>query len=139
MPTISLPTYSVTVEAGALARLGEIARGAAAVHRWVVITDETVRGLYSTRVAAALGPRVDVLAIPPGESEKTRARWAALTDSMLAAGCGRDTGVVALGGGVIGDLAGFVAQADIAREARDEKRVEDTVEKISRPSGKHRQ
>ena len=109
MPTISLPTYSVTVEAGALARLGEIARGAAAVHRWVVITDETVRGLYSTRVAAALGPRVDVLAIPPGESEKTRARWAALTDSMLAAGCGRDTGVVALGGGVIGDLAGFVA------------------------------
>lgn len=38
-----------------------------------------------------------------------------------------------------GELVGIVAQADIAREARDEKRVEDTVEKISRPSGKHRQ
>ncbi len=109
MPTISLPTYSVTVEAGALSSVGEIARAAAAVHRWVVITDETVRGLYADRVAKALGPRVIVLAVPPGESEKSRARWAGLTDSMLAAGCGRDTGVVALGGGVIGDLAGFVA------------------------------
>src|SRR5688572_23979167 len=109
MPTISLPTYSVTVEAGALSSVGEIARAAAAVHRWVVITDETVRALYADRVAKALGPRVIVLAVPPGESEKSRARWAGLTDSMLAAGCGRDTGVVALGGGVIGDLAGFVA------------------------------
>ena len=109
MPTISLPAYSVTVESGALSRIGELARAAATVHRWVVITDETVRGLYAARVAEALGPRVDVLAVPPGESEKTRARWAELTDAMLAAGCGRDTGVVALGGGVIGDLAGFVA------------------------------
>ncbi len=109
MPTISLSSYAVTVEAGALARVGEIARAAAAVHRWVVITDETVRALYADRVAAALGGRVDVLAIPPGEREKTRERWAELTDAMLAAGCGRDTGVVALGGGVVGDLAGFVA------------------------------
>ena len=38
-----------------------------------------------------------------------------------------------------GDLVGIVAQADIAREARDERKVEDTVEKISKPSGKHRQ
>ena len=40
---------------------------------------------------------------------KTRATWARLTDEMLARGCGRDTTVVALGGGVVGDLAGFVA------------------------------
>ena len=109
MPTISLPSYSVTVEAGSLSRIGGIASAAAAVHRWVVITDETVRALYAERVASALGPRVDVLAVPPGEGEKTRERWAALTDAMLAGGCGRDTGVVALGGGVVGDLAGFVA------------------------------
>jgi 3-dehydroquinate synthase len=79
------------------------------VHRWAVITDETVRPLYADRVAASLGGRVDVLAVPPGEREKTRARWAELTDAMLAAGCGRDAGVVALGGGVVGDLGGFVA------------------------------
>ena len=38
-----------------------------------------------------------------------------------------------------GDLVGIVAQADIAREAKDERKVEDTVEKISRPGGRHQQ
>ncbi len=38
-----------------------------------------------------------------------------------------------------GDIVGILAQADLAREAKDERKVEDTVEKISRPSGKHRQ
>ena len=38
-----------------------------------------------------------------------------------------------------GDIVGILAQADLAREAKDEKKVEDTVEKISRPSAKHRQ
>jgi 3-dehydroquinate synthase len=47
--------------------------------------------------------------MPAGEAHKTRDTWAHLTDEMLAAGCGRDTTVVALGGGVVGDLAGFVA------------------------------
>jgi 3-dehydroquinate synthase len=49
------------------------------------------------------------LEVPPGEAFKTRESWARLTDEMLAAGCGRDTTVIALGGGVVGDLAGFVA------------------------------
>ena len=38
-----------------------------------------------------------------------------------------------------GEIVGILAQADLAREAKDEKKVEDTVERISRPSGKHRQ
>ena len=46
---------------------------------------------------------------PPGESHKTREQWAHLTDALLAASFGRDTTILALGGGVIGDLAGFVA------------------------------
>jgi 3-dehydroquinate synthase len=57
----------------------------------------------------SLGERVELFTVPPGEAHKTRESWARLTDSMLAAGCGRDTTVLALGGGVIGDLAGFVA------------------------------
>ncbi len=48
-------------------------------------------------------------AIPAGEAHKTRDSWGALTDWMLGERCGRDTTVVALGGGVVGDLAGFVA------------------------------
>ena len=47
--------------------------------------------------------------MPHGEAAKTRATWARLTDEMLALGCGRDTTILALGGGVVGDLAGFVA------------------------------
>ncbi|HET7602034.1 MAG TPA: 3-dehydroquinate synthase [Gemmatimonadales bacterium] len=46
---------------------------------------------------------------PAGEASKTRDTWARLTDEMFAAGYGRDSGIVALGGGVTGDLAGFVA------------------------------
>lgn len=47
--------------------------------------------------------------MPAGESSKTRDTWARLTDQMLARGFGRDSAVIALGGGMIGDLAGFVA------------------------------
>jgi len=53
--------------------------------------------------------RAAVLVIPAGESNKTRDTWARLTDQMLAKGYGRDSAVIALGGGVVGDLAGFVA------------------------------
>ena len=52
---------------------------------------------------------VEVLTIPAGESNKTRESWARLTDQMLAKRYGRDSAVIALGGGVVGDLAGFVA------------------------------
>jgi 3-dehydroquinate synthase len=47
--------------------------------------------------------------VPAGETSKTRETWSRLTDQMLAKGYGRDSVVIALGGGVIGDLAGFVA------------------------------
>jgi 3-dehydroquinate synthase len=49
------------------------------------------------------------LSVPPGEQHKTRETWARLTDALLEQGFGRDSGIVALGGGVVGDVAGFVA------------------------------
>lgn len=103
--------YGVVVGRGLLDRVGAYAAAAAPqVVRWVVIADDTVAGLYAARVAASFsGGRVDVLSFPEGESHKNRAQWADLTDGLLAAGAGRDAGIVALGGGVTGDLAGFVA------------------------------
>lgn len=77
-------------------------------HRMVLIADATVAALHGDRVRAALGAEV-VLTFPPGEASKTRETWAMLTDALLARGCGRDTVLVALGGGVTGDLTGFVA------------------------------
>jgi len=52
---------------------------------------------------------VEVLSVEAGETHKTRESWARLTDEMLAKGFGRDSTIIALGGGVVGDLAGFVA------------------------------
>ncbi|HET7549982.1 MAG TPA: 3-dehydroquinate synthase [Gemmatimonadaceae bacterium] len=95
---------------GSLDRAGELVRDAAPAHRYAIITDDVVGPLYASRVAESFaGVRVDLLTIPTGEHHKTRESWARLTDELLAGGFGRDTTVVALGGGVIGDLAGFVA------------------------------
>jgi 3-dehydroquinate synthase len=108
--TIALPDYEVRVEPGVLDDPGAAIRAAAAAHRYTIITDGNVGPLYAERVARSLGGAgVIELRPPAGEASKTRQQWIALTDRMLDAGCGRDTTVIALGGGVIGDLAGFVA------------------------------
>lgn len=108
--TVSLSTYRVIVEHGSLDRVGELARGAAPAYRYAIITDSEVGPIYAARVAASFGDaRVDVLTIDAGERHKTRESWSRLTDELLALGCGRDTSIIALGGGVVGDLAGFVA------------------------------
>jgi 3-dehydroquinate synthase len=110
MHRIALPSYAVSVAPGALDGLGELVRDAAPAHRYALITDETVARHHAPRAVAALGGRrVDTLVIPPGEAHKTRETWASLTDRMIGAGFGRDAAIIAMGGGVVGDLAGFVA------------------------------
>jgi 3-dehydroquinate synthase len=107
---VALPTYRVTIGAGVLDRIGDIVREAAPAHRYAIITDANVGPTYALRVAHALHTSLDaVLTIPAGEAHKTRDTWAALTDDLLASAYGRDTTIIALGGGVVGDLAGFVA------------------------------
>ena len=107
---IELPSYRVLIARGALADIGRIAAASARAHRYAVISDDTVAPLYAGRVRSALGEgRTKLYTVPAGEEQKTRATWSTLTDAMLADSFGRDTAVVALGGGVIGDLAGFVA------------------------------
>jgi 3-dehydroquinate synthase len=107
---ITLPTYRVTIAAGALDRAGDVIRDVARAHRYAIITDTNVGPVYSARLRDSLGDsRTEVLTIPAGETHKTRDSWASLTDELLKAGFGRDSTIVALGGGVVGDLAGFVA------------------------------
>jgi 3-dehydroquinate synthase len=75
-----------------------------------IVTNDVVAPLYLSRVKQALGgARVTEIVVPDGEQTKS---WQTLTrvfDALLAARCGRDTLVIALGGGVVGDLAGFAA------------------------------
>ena len=107
---VSLSGYRVLVGAGLLSEVGALVREAAPAHRYAVISDDNVAPLYARQVGRSLGAAQSLLAaIPAGEAHKSRESWMMLTDNLLAAGCGRDTTVVALGGGVIGDLAGFVA------------------------------
>lgn len=104
--------YPVRLGRGLLDRLGSFVAEVAPAHRYVVIADAEVGALYGARAVAALevsGLRGDLLTFPAGERHKSRSTWADLTDRMLAAGVGRDAVVVALGGGVTGDLGGFTA------------------------------
>lgn len=106
------PDYEVIVEPGALDRLPALLGEAAPAHRYAVISDETVFGLHGARVMGLLagaGLHVEPFTFPAGEAHKTRDTWAELTDRMLGARFGRDSVVIALGGGVTGDVAGFVA------------------------------
>lgn len=104
--------YPVHIADGAWQRLPALLEERCHAHRYVVIADGTVARLYGTDVIdllRAAGTRAELIDFPAGEASKSRERWAELTDRMLALGCARDTGVIALGGGVTGDLAGFVA------------------------------
>lgn len=106
---VALP-YPVVVRSGALDGIGATVRDFARGARVAIISDSHVAPLYGERVARALGvSAADVLVIPAGEQHKTREVWSRLTDDLLARGFGRDSMIVAVGGGVVGDVAGFVA------------------------------
>jgi 3-dehydroquinate synthase len=104
--------YPVLVARGGLERLGALCAEHAPAHRYAIIADSRVASLYGETARAALGSaglESDVLPFPAGEWNKSRETWAGLSDAMLRLGFGRDAVVVALGGGVTGDLAGLVA------------------------------
>jgi 3-dehydroquinate synthase len=105
-------TYDVVIRAGILDECGPMIAEACPAHRYAVISDSRVAELYGERTVAALA-REDLESVlfkfPAGEWNKTREIWSDLSDGLLRAGFGRDSVVVAVGGGVAGDLAGFVA------------------------------
>ena len=76
--------------------------------RLVVVTDATIRARLTE---AGVWPQLDapVLVVPAGEAAKSRNEWVRLTDQLLALELGRDSALVAIGGGSVGDLTGFVA------------------------------
>ncbi|KAF2224464.1 AROM pentafunctional protein, ARO1 [Elsinoe ampelina] len=85
---------------------------------YVLITDTTIGKIYTPvfqdsfkRHAEKLGKKsnLHIFEIPPGESSKSRSTKAQVEDWLLKAGCVRDTVIIALGGGVVGDMIGFVA------------------------------
>ncbi len=105
-------TTRVLVGRGILAGLPREVGEAFPAHLAVVVSDDRVFPLHGEtilRAFRAAGIRAEPLVFPAGEASKTRETKSALEDGLLALGAGRDTVILAVGGGVTGDLAGFVA------------------------------
>ena len=116
MSRITVPldarSYEIAIEEGALDRTGALLAPWARRGRLVVVTDAHVEASQLPRLAASLagaGIRAETIVLPPGESTKSWAMLESLTDRLLALEVERGDHLVALGGGVIGDLVGFAA------------------------------
>jgi 3-dehydroquinate synthase len=104
--------YPVLVGVGLLAQLARVLEEHVGARRYAVISDDNVAALHGHPVMEGLrdaGLDASLFTFPAGEASKTRDSWSILTDEMLGAGFGRDSCVVAVGGGVTTDLGGFVA------------------------------
>ena len=98
-------SYPVYIETGALCRIGKLFDLA---RRVLIVTDDGVPSAYAASIAAQCAQPL-VVTIVQGEASKSIASLSDLCGQMLAAGFTRRDAVVAVGGGVVGDLAGFVA------------------------------
>jgi 3-dehydroquinate synthase len=104
--------YDVLVGPGLLDQAGALLTDAGLQGKAVIISDETVAHLYGDRLKRALtgaGFDAATVAIPPGEGQKSLETAARLYGRLTDLNAERTTPILALGGGVIGDLAGFVA------------------------------
>jgi 3-dehydroquinate synthase len=104
-------SYPIHIGQGLLAQ-GELIASALPQKRAAVVTNETVAPLYLEPLAQALGSRgVEIVRIvlPDGEAHKNSQTLNTIFDALLENRCERKTAVIALGGGVIGDIAGFAA------------------------------
>src|SRR5258708_1342252 len=112
--TVSLGgrSYDILVGSGLIGQAGALMRSLMAERRAVIVSDRTVADLYLPALARSLDD-ADIahhaIVVPPGEETKDFAHFASLADEILALGIERRTMLVALGGGVVGDLAGFAA------------------------------
>ncbi len=105
-------SYDILVGAGLLADAGSRLEPILGAGRTVIVTDERVAGLYLDALAASLdraGIAHRAIVLPVGEQTKSFRQLEKLVDSLLEAEIERSATLLALGGGVVGDLAGFAA------------------------------
>ena len=118
--TIPGRSYDIVIGRGLLASAGVRIAALGGVRHVAIVTDETVGPLHAVALEASLaasGLASSRVTIPPGETSKSWAMFAHVCDALLAAKVERKDVVLALGGGVVGDLAGFAA-ASLRRGVR---------------------
>ena len=104
--------YDIEIGSGNLAEGAEFVRVRAPLKHVVIVTDSNVAKPHSSKMVDSLeqaGARVDVVILKPGEPTKSIEQADGLWRRLLEFGADRKSSVVAVGGGVVGDLAGFVA------------------------------
>ncbi len=105
-------TYDILIGRDMLDRAGQDIRERLPESRFAILTDETVEHLHLERLQRALdsaGLKHSTVVVPPGEESKSFDELARVVDGILAARIERGDAVIALGGGVVGDLGGFAA------------------------------
>ena len=103
--------YDIHLGDGVLGNIQGLLREHCPAASYAVISDSTVGPRYAESVTgdlSALAP-ARLFTFPAGEEHKTRKTWGTLVDRLLEAGVGRDGAIIAVGGGVVGDIAGVVA------------------------------
>tara|TARA_Y100001960_G_scaffold35107_1_gene31961 strand:- start:596 stop:1687 length:1092 start_codon:yes stop_codon:yes gene_type:complete len=105
-------SYDIQIGSDNLSSIGSLVAGLDDVSHAILITDSNVRELYGETTKKSLANadlQVDIITVPAGEASKSTAVTEELWKQLLSLGADRKTVIVALGGGVVGDLAGFVA------------------------------
>lgn len=105
-------SYDIVVGSGLMAQAHALMAPVLASNRAVIISDSTVAPLYGAALLAQLkanGLVCDMLSVPAGEGSKSFGQFEQLVERLLALKVDRKTTIIALGGGVVGDLAGFAA------------------------------
>jgi len=105
-------SYDILLERGVLSKAGRELKNRLPCQRWMVITDGNVNDLYADNVVSSLeaaGLASSRLVLPAGEATKSLSMLERAYHALCAAGMTRGDGILALGGGVIGDLSGFAA------------------------------
>ncbi len=109
-------SYQVLIGPGLIARAGAHLAPILPQKRCVIITDENVAPLHLDTLTQSLdevGIAHAGIIVPPGEASKSLERWAQLISELLDQKIDRHTTIIALGGGVVGDLAGFAAASTL--------------------------
>lgn len=112
IPATPVNKYSIYINNDLLVRVDKLIPHSLSFSKIVIITDNKVKKLHAHAVNESCKKRtanVILLSIPAGEQAKIHRTKQILEEKMLAQHCGRDTLIIALGGGVVGDLAGFIA------------------------------
>lgn len=108
--SLSDRSYDVVIEWNVVDRISDLLPGAKTDSRFYIISDKSVFQIHGTRLLRALQEfRTFHFLVPPGETSKSLSNWRRIQDFLVKNGADRRSYVVAFGGGVVGDLAGFAA------------------------------